>query len=151
MIREIKKIATFLILFLLVSCGSFRMNTDDLFKNEKGFELTIWEEVIPYDTTSIKSIHPDSEFIYQLKDWIDKNSSDWIESPYSYTKPIALLKGSNFAFLLYQDSAIINYKDTNGKMRQFSKKVDRERLFFITFLKKTKEDSLDFPIPRSPI
>jgi hypothetical protein len=151
MLRVIKTITTFIGLYLLVSCGSVKLNTADLFKNQNSFELTIWDEVYPNDTTVIKSIHPDSEIITQLKEWIDNNSWDWLESPNSYTKPVALLKGSNFNFLLYPDFVVISYKDTKGKVRQFFKNAEYERFFYITFKKKKhKEESLDLDFPYPP-
>ena len=151
--REIKTITTFIGLFLLVSCGSVKMNTADLFKNQNSFDLTIWDESHPKDTTSLKSIHPDSEIITQLKEWIDNNSWDWLETPYSYTEPVALLKGSNFNFLLYPSFVVISYKDTKGKVRQFFKDAEYERFYFITFKKKkhkTESWELDFPYPPRP-
>jgi len=148
MLREIKTIVTFLGLFLLVSCGSYKMNPTDLFKNENSFELTIWDENNPKDTTVIKSIHPDSEIITQLKDWIEDNSWEWLETPYSYTEPVAWLKGSNFNFLLYPTFVVISYKDTKGKVRQFFKDADYERFYYITFKKKKpKDDSLELGFP----
>jgi hypothetical protein len=143
--RKIKTIVTFLGLFLLVSCGSYKMNPTDLFKNESSFELTILDVNHPFDTTVIKSIHPDSEIITQLKDWIGENSWEWLETPYSYTEPVALLKGSNFKFLLYPTFVVISYKDTKGKVRQFFKDADYERFYFITFKKKKhKKESWEF-------
>lgn len=150
MIREIKTIVIFLSLFLMFSCGTVKMNTTDLFKNQNSFELTIRDQVYPFDTTSIKSIHPNSEIITQLKDWIDDNSWDWIESPSSYTEPIALLQGSNFKFKLYPSFVVISYKDTKGKVRQFFKDAEYDRFYFITFKKKKHlDDSFESGLPFS--
>jgi len=148
MIREIKTIVTLLSLFFLVSCGSYKMSPTDLFKNENSFELTIWDENNPKDTTVIKSIHSDSKIITQLKDWIADNSWEWLETPYSYNSPDALLKGSNFNFLIYQTFVVISYKDTKGNVRQFLKDVDKERFYYITFKKKKpKDEFLEFNRP----
>jgi len=152
MIREIKTTVTLFSLFLMFSCGTVKMNTSDLFKNETSFELTIWDEIHSQDTTVIKSIHPDSEIITQLKDWIANNSWEWIERPYSNVEPRALLKGTNFEFLLYPEFVFINYRDTKGKMRQFFKLTDTERFYFITFKRKIhKDELLDLGFPELPI
>ena len=150
MLREIKTIVTFLSLFLLVSCDNVKINTTDLFKNEKSFELTLWDEYHPNEITEIKSIHPDSEIITQLKEWIAGNSWNWLATPYSYTEPVAWLKGSNFNFLIYPSFVVISYKDTKGKVRQFFKDVDYDSFYYIISKKKKhKKDfwELNTPIP----
>lgn len=153
MIMEIKTIVTLLSLSLMVSCGSYKMNPTDIFNNQDSFELTIWDENNNFDTTVIKSIHPDSEIITQLKDWIADNSWGWLETHHSYTAPDALLKGYNFKFLLYQTFVVISYKDTKGNVRQFFKNVDKERFYYITFKKKKPKNEsleLEFLYPDRP-
>lgn len=146
--QSIKIIVTLLSLFFIISCGTRKMNATDLFENQNSFELTIWDESNPKDTTYIKSIRPDSEIITHLKDWIADNSWDWLETPYSYVEPLALLKGSNFNFLIYPSFVIITYKDTKGNDRQFYKEVDLMYFYFITFKKKKpKNRGMEFDSP----
>ena len=155
-IRYIKTIVLLLGLFLMVSCGTVKMNTTDLFKNEKSFKLTLLDEFYPFDTTVIKSIQPESTLIIRLKKWIGDNSWGWLESPYPYDWAYTKLEGSNFRFLIYPTFVAITYKDTKGKMRQFFKDIDEDpySFYYITSLKKKhkKEFSeFDFLLPEIPL
>jgi hypothetical protein len=121
------------------------MNTDDLFKNQNSFELSIWDEANPDDTTFIKSIHQDSEIIIQLKKWIADNSWNWVETNSTYDMPDALLQGPNFKFIIYESFVVISYRDKNARVRQFFKNADKEYFYYITFKKKVnRNDSSEF-------
>jgi len=154
MIRQIKTTVTLFSLFLMFSCGNVKMNTNDLFKNETSFKLTLLDEFHPFDTTVVKSIQPESALIISLKKWIGDNSWGWLESPYPYDWAYTKLEGSNFRFLIYQTFVAITYKDTKGKMRQFIKGIDEDpyTFYYLTSLKKKhKKELSEFGFPEPPI
>jgi len=76
-------------------------------------------------------VEPKSEKFKKLVDWCHTNISDWQSTPASYIAKVSLTQ-NDFRLLYNQDFVVVGFKDNNGRKKQYSKKVLKGQLDFLT-------------------
>ena len=78
-----------------------------------------------------KTIDPKSEKFNKLVEWFNSNSDGWQSTPASYIAKVSVTQ-NDFRILYNQDFVVVGFKDNNGKAKQYSKKVIKGELDFLT-------------------
>jgi hypothetical protein len=127
-----KGIIGFFLILLIVSCDK-HIDPEEMLKNENVFKLTIHtinKEESTYNTVT-DTIYKDSEKISKLRIWLTDNSTNWENSIASYAMSDISLIGNDFRFLIFKTGVVIGFTDSSGKLKQFTKKVDKSVFNFL--------------------
>jgi hypothetical protein len=76
-------------------------------------------------------IEPKSEQFKKLIEWGNNNLDNWKSTPASYNAKVAVTQ-KDFRLLYNQDFVVIGFIDNDGKAQQYSKKVKKGELDFLT-------------------
>jgi hypothetical protein len=76
-------------------------------------------------------IEPKSEQFKKLIEWGNNNLDNWKSTPASYIAKVAVTQ-KDFRLLYNQDFVVIGFIDNDGKAQQYSKKVKKGELDFLT-------------------
>jgi hypothetical protein len=129
--KTIKSNPGLFLLIFICSCVQ-DLKPDEILKKENDFKLTIHQQgKYTSDSTIVKTINKDSEKIIKLKNWITNNPADWKSSVDSWVTPDISLTGKDFRLLIFKSFAVIGFKDKTGKLRQYTKQVDKSAFDFL--------------------
>ena len=129
--KSIKTIAGLFLLIFIFSCGQ-DINPDEILNKEINFKLTIYlGDTNNSDSIVTQTINKDSPKITILKDWISNNPDGWKSSIASWATPDISLIGTDFRLLIYNDGVVIGFTDKKGKVKQFTKQVNKSEFDFL--------------------
>lgn len=87
-----------------------------------------------------KTLEPKLGQFNKFVDWCNNNSDGWQSTFVSYIAKVAVTQ-NDFRLLYNQDFVVIGFKDNNGKPQQYSKKIIKGELDFLTDNVVTKQHS----------
>lgn len=80
---------------------------------------------------SKRTIQPTSQTYQKLVEWLDSNPNGWQNSFASYTVKVSVTQ-KNFRLLYHPDFVIIGFEGKDGKAQQYTKKITKGALGFLT-------------------
>lgn len=120
-----------LILMAIAVCCQTRLDTENLIDQKSPFFLTKMSSAILLDRHQVV-IEINSEKWIKLVEFIKLNSNKWESTPASYEGDLIVVQ-DDFKLLILngKDSVVLNYKDKEGRSKQYIKKVSYGELDFL--------------------
>jgi len=129
--KTIAILGLFILTFTFFGCRQ-HIDINDYIDHKLPLELKIGNQLERPDTIKVNS-----DKYRKLVDWGKANKDDWKSTPVSYIADIYVGQG-NFR-LLYspgKEGVIIGFTDNQGNPKQYSKRINKGELDFLTQIKR---------------